>query len=143
MNELGGGGIITAKKQYSCTWCQAPIPNGEKHYQFKGKWDGEWQNWRMHAECSTAHDDETQNGEIHDHPHERGRTCAQTQVARWRKAQEIGEIIKSAIDGKHLKNDRAFEDLGLEILGILEDHAQEDLKRTADVRKAALKEIEA
>jgi len=140
MSEVGGGGYLVAKKEYPCAWCQTPIPKGERHFQFKGKWDGEWQDWRMHAECSTAHDDETQNGEIHDHAHERGRTCAQTQVAHWRKAQEIGQLVKSVVDGKHLKSDREYEDLGLEILRLLADKAEEECRQVAEVRKTALEE---
>lgn len=40
-----------ARKEHRCEYCYGPIPKGEKHSQFKGKWGGEWQNWRMHQEC--------------------------------------------------------------------------------------------
>ena len=40
-----------ARLEHRCEYCYGPIPKGEKHPQFKGMWDGEWQNWRMHQEC--------------------------------------------------------------------------------------------
>jgi hypothetical protein len=39
------------RKEHRCEFCYGPIPKGEKHPQFKGMWEGEWQNWRMHEEC--------------------------------------------------------------------------------------------
>lgn len=43
---------VVARKQYRCEWCFEPIFAGERHQQFKGKFEGDWQNWRMHNECS-------------------------------------------------------------------------------------------
>jgi hypothetical protein len=43
-----------ANKEHKCIWCGEGILKGEVHYQFKGKWEGEWQNWRMHKECIDA-----------------------------------------------------------------------------------------
>jgi hypothetical protein len=40
-----------ARKIHRCEWCAGPIPKGEKHKQFKGMWEGEWQSWKMHNEC--------------------------------------------------------------------------------------------
>lgn len=129
MNELGGGGIVTANKIHSCAWCQSPIRKGEKHYQFKGKWMGDWQNWRMHSECADAHGQETQDGEIHSHAHQRGRTCSQTEMARWQKVQEIGRLVRTMIEGNRLKSDRELEDLGAEILDLVVEWTQEERKR--------------
>jgi hypothetical protein len=40
-----------AAKDHRCEWCGEPIPKGERHYQYTGIWQGEWQYWRMHEEC--------------------------------------------------------------------------------------------
>lgn len=47
------GSMLTpvARKDHRCEWCYERIARGERHHQFKGQWNGEWQNWRMHAEC--------------------------------------------------------------------------------------------
>ena len=29
-------------------------PKGDIHYQFAGRWEGEWQAWRMHMECQES-----------------------------------------------------------------------------------------
>ena len=41
----------TARKPHHCHWCGERILVGERHPQFVGKWEGDFQNWRMHAEC--------------------------------------------------------------------------------------------
>lgn len=51
MSDFGEMVHPIARKQYRCEYCLGPIPIGEKHNQFKGMWQGEWQNWRMHDEC--------------------------------------------------------------------------------------------
>jgi hypothetical protein len=45
----------TARKEHRCEYCYGPIPKGEQHPQFKGMWEGEWQNWRMHEECYSVY----------------------------------------------------------------------------------------
>ena len=49
----------TAARPHKCEWCGETILAGEKHPQFVGKWEGEFQNWRMHWECyeATSKDD--------------------------------------------------------------------------------------
>jgi hypothetical protein len=49
--DFGEGKEIVARKQHRCEWCLKPIERKEKHYHFKGKWDGDWQDWRMHLTC--------------------------------------------------------------------------------------------
>jgi hypothetical protein len=49
--EFGSLHTPTARKQHKCEWCFGPIPKGEKHKQFSGMWQGDFQNWRMHDEC--------------------------------------------------------------------------------------------
>jgi hypothetical protein len=48
-----------AHKAHRCIWCGETIvdetgvlkPLRVRHVKFTGKWEGEFQNWRMHAEC--------------------------------------------------------------------------------------------
>jgi hypothetical protein len=49
--DFGDGGWVMGRKQHRCEACLGPIPKGEKHYHYQGKYDDEWQNWRMHEEC--------------------------------------------------------------------------------------------
>lgn len=58
MSDFGDYLRPTARKTYYCEWCGQTIPAGERHHQFKGKWEGEWQNWRMHDECQAAYEAE-------------------------------------------------------------------------------------
>lgn len=51
MSDFGEGRHIVARKDHRCQGCLSKIPKGEMHYQFKGAYEGEWQNWRMHEEC--------------------------------------------------------------------------------------------
>lgn len=133
MSDFGGGGSIKARKQHYCEWCSEPIVKGEIHYQFKGIWEGEWQNWRMHTECSDAHDRETEGGEIHEEAHERGRTCHETEMSRWNKAKEVAGLIKKAVDSKTLENDRQIENLGAEILDLVVDWMEEERERIEEM----------
>lgn len=52
-------------KKWRCIWCYESILAAEKHYHYAGYWEGEKQNWRMHAECAAAfHDDDCGDGSI-------------------------------------------------------------------------------
>lgn len=66
-----------AAKEHRCEWCGQMILQGEKHAHFVGKWDGEFQNWRMHLVCNA---DADENGEIQDgfmpYEHERPKSEA-------------------------------------------------------------------
>ena len=52
--DFGEGAWIKGRKRHRCAGCQGPIFKSELHFQFKGKYENEWQNWRMHAECHAA-----------------------------------------------------------------------------------------
>lgn len=58
--DFGDGRWVNGRKPHRCAGCCSVIPKGEVHFQFKGKWEDEWQNWRLHAEC---HADWDANGE--------------------------------------------------------------------------------
>jgi hypothetical protein len=51
VSDFGIHSNPTARKEHRCEWCGQKILKGEKHFQFVGKWQGEFQNWRMHLEC--------------------------------------------------------------------------------------------
>ncbi len=54
MSDFGGYTHPVGRKDYRCEWCGETILRGEKHTQFTGMWEGEFQNWRMHDECHEA-----------------------------------------------------------------------------------------
>lgn len=47
-----------ARKNYLCIYCGELILKGETHSKASGKWEGEFQSWRMHNECLEQHDEE-------------------------------------------------------------------------------------
>ena len=51
MSDFGGSQWVKGRKKHVCAGCGSVIPVGELHFQFKGMWEGDWQNWRAHAEC--------------------------------------------------------------------------------------------
>lgn len=51
MSDCGTSLHVTGRKRYRCEACYGPIPKGEQHWHFTGKFEGCWQNWRMHDEC--------------------------------------------------------------------------------------------
>ena len=57
MGDFGEVRHPVAAKEHRCEWCGEPIPKGEKHAHFVGKWENEFQNWRMHYECHDYADD--------------------------------------------------------------------------------------
>lgn len=61
MSDFGNNREPVAAKDHRCEWCGETIPKGEKHNQFTGRWEDEWQNWRMHSEC---YDSSTSSDEI-------------------------------------------------------------------------------
>ncbi len=51
MSDFGEGKWVIGRNRHRCEYCHGPIPKAEEHYRYKGIYDGEWQNWRMHREC--------------------------------------------------------------------------------------------
>lgn len=43
-----------ARKQHQCCECSAPIEVGEKHFAYRGKWNGDIQTGRQHHLCMEA-----------------------------------------------------------------------------------------
>lgn len=56
MSDFGEGIWVIGRKPHRCDGCGAIIPKGESQYNYRGKYGGEWQNWRMHKECFDAWD---------------------------------------------------------------------------------------
>lgn len=55
MSDFGEGKWIVGLKKHRCEYCFGPIPKGEKHFNYRGIYSGDWQNWRMHEECFEDH----------------------------------------------------------------------------------------
>ena len=55
MADFGDSFVVIGRKEHRCEWCGQMILKGERHHQYKGKWQDEWQNWRMHNECWDDH----------------------------------------------------------------------------------------
>lgn len=49
--DFGDTTFPTARKQHRCEWCGEPIEAHARHVKFSGKWEGDFQSWRMHHEC--------------------------------------------------------------------------------------------
>ena len=62
MSDFGEGHWVIGRKAHRCEGCFGPIPRGEKHFLYKGMYQCEWQNWRMHEEC---HEDWHTNLDLH------------------------------------------------------------------------------
>lgn len=80
MTDFGNVSYPVGRKDYRCEWCGQWIPTGEKHAHFVCKWEGDFQNWRMHLEC---HDDANESGELTDgfmpYEHERPKVGSVTE----------------------------------------------------------------
>jgi hypothetical protein len=55
MSDFGDIIHHKGRKGHHCEWCGEPIPKGETFAHYKGMWQDEWQNWRMHEECYEAY----------------------------------------------------------------------------------------
>ena len=54
MSSFGGESQIKIRKDSRCDWCGETMKKGETVYRWKGMWEGDWQNWKMHNECEIA-----------------------------------------------------------------------------------------
>ena len=81
MRAFGEGADVKARKAYCCAWCTTFIEKGERHYHYVGKWEGEFQDWRMHTDCEIAfrREDKATDGDggICQEGHARGKTCGE------------------------------------------------------------------
>lgn len=55
MSDFGEGKMINSRKPHRCEWCGQQIDPGNC-YNYRGMYDGEWQNWYMHPECEEDYD---------------------------------------------------------------------------------------
>ena len=70
--------VTKPKRKHPCVWCRIQIRPGEKHLKFTGKWEGDFQNWRIHLECNEpmmVARDAYGDGSICDDGHDIGGTC--------------------------------------------------------------------
>ena len=51
MSDFGTNTLRVSRKDRRCEWCGEGIPAEEKHQHYVGKFEGEFQDWRMHVEC--------------------------------------------------------------------------------------------
>lgn len=58
MSDFGNTSHPVASKDHRCQWCGDPILIGERHARYVGKWEGDFQDWRMHTECMDGADDQ-------------------------------------------------------------------------------------
>lgn len=98
--SFGQGEHPVAKKAHGCIYCGDDISIGERHFRYVGKWEGEFQNWRMHGDCLDAHQRETFDGEICEGPHQRGRTCDETESAQRKLSKDANEVIAELLREK-------------------------------------------
>ena len=74
MGNFGKGKWVKVRKDKACSWCGETIKKGEKAYHFNGRWDGDWQDWKMHEECRQANiDEENYGGDGFFYPYENER----------------------------------------------------------------------
>lgn len=139
MSDFGDGQIVRARKNHSCEWCHSSIVVGERHFRFCGKWQGEFQDWRMHNECEDAHSRETYEGEICEAFHQRGRTCSDTEENRRHFAKSLGDLLKKEIE-KGLKADHEWANLGRIAMREVEEWQYEEEHRINELKKTVLEE---
>jgi len=112
---------------------------GEYHFRFTGKWEGEFQDWRMHSDCEDAHQRETSEGEICEDPHQRGRTCYEKDDAKRSFAKEIGEVIKEEVEKATNKSELFYAHLAGDLISLFEQWAETEQDRVKAAAEKALK----
>ena len=70
MADFGEYKIVKTKKEHQCITCNRKIPKGKKAYNYKGIFEGEWQNWYMCIPCDELgvyeYGEEINGEEFHD-----------------------------------------------------------------------------
>ena len=51
MNDFGEGKWIKTRKESKCECCFGLIAKGENVFHYKGRYDGEWCDYKLHSEC--------------------------------------------------------------------------------------------
>lgn len=52
MSNFGAMTTRAGNRDHICEWCGQVIPKGEIFHHYKGMFEDQWQNWRMHEECA-------------------------------------------------------------------------------------------
>ena len=74
MSDFGELTHHKGRKDHRCIWCGQTIPKGESFAHYKGIWEGNWQNWRMHEECYASCDSLDYEDGFEPYAHKRGST---------------------------------------------------------------------
>lgn len=135
MSDFSDSDTRTARKRHNCLYCMEWIEAGELHHRQGGKWEGEWQDWRMHLDCLQAHYRESQDnpggyGEVCQDDHERGRTCNESEDLRFKFKDELAQTIK----GLQEKGESAGEIAHI-VLGDVEEWQEEEARRLKGLKK--------
>lgn len=135
-----------AKKNHVCEWCRTFVLIGERYYRYRGKWEGEFQDWAMHLDCVEAHQKETDDGEICDENHPRGRTCDERDEAYGKLEDEVNELIED-----ELRRLKASEDIvslvrkngfGSAIVkDLFKEYLYQEGRRVDEAQKKAMKSV--
>lgn len=139
MSDFGDGRTVRARKEFTCQWCHDPIRVGERHFRFTGKWQGEFQDWRMHSDCEDAHQSETYEGEICENTHQRGRTCPDKEKAQRDFAKEIGEEIRERVEKSGTKGELFYTNLADDLIDLFGQWADEERERVKAVSEKAMR----
>ena len=80
-SDFGGFRTVKAGKEHTngCVHCHGTICKGESHEHYVGRWQGEFQSWRVHSDCAEACEHCQQaiddDGALCPNGHRRGLSC--------------------------------------------------------------------
>lgn len=138
MSDFQNGNTVKARKRHQCIYCSEPIVIGEYHHRQGGMWEGEWQDWRAHLDCLEAHYRETQDGygsgEICQEPHQRGRTCGETEDKRFEFLKELAGYVSD-----DRKKNASDHDIAYMALGEVEEWQHQEEVRVKKAREEHMK----
>jgi hypothetical protein len=135
MSDFGEGRTVKAGKQHQCIWCYEHVMVNEYHHHYKGMWEGDWQDWRMHLDCLKAcREEQDGESEVHDEGHERGRTCEETEGKRFEFIRELAQIVEA-----DRKNGKSDYEIAQAVLGEVEDWQSAEKIRVKKAREEAMK----